>query len=82
MSPAVLANGLSWLTKRSDIALALGLVAILMVLILPMPRWLMDISLAISFTFSVLILMTVLFIGKPLDFSTFPTVLLISTMLR
>jgi flagellar biosynthesis protein FlhA len=82
VSPAILANGLSWLTKRSDIALALGLVAILMVLILPMPRWLMDISLAISFTFSVLILMTVLFIGKPLDFSTFPTVLLISTMLR
>jgi flagellar biosynthesis protein FlhA len=77
-----LSGGLGWLSKRSDIALALGLVGILMVLILPMPRWLMDMSLALSFTFSVLILMTVLFIQRPLDFSTFPTVLLISTMLR
>jgi flagellar biosynthesis protein FlhA len=77
-----LTGGLGWLSKRSDMVLALGLVAILMVLILPMPRWLMDMSLALSFTFSVLILMTVLFIQRPLDFSTFPTVLLISTMLR
>jgi flagellar biosynthesis protein FlhA len=81
-APSPLANGLGWLSKRSDLGLALGLIAILIVLILPMPRWLMDISLALSFTFSVLILMTVLFIGRPLDFSTFPTVLLISTMLR
>lgn len=70
------------LLKRGDIALALGLVAILMVLILPLPTWLLDVSLALSFTFSVLILMTVLFISRPLDFSSFPTVLLISTMLR
>jgi flagellar biosynthesis protein FlhA len=67
---------------RGDIALALGLVCILVVLILPMPKWLLDISLAISITFSVLILMTVLFIPRPLDFSTFPTVLLIATVLR
>jgi flagellar biosynthesis protein FlhA len=73
---------LTALLKRGDIALALGLVAILMVLILPLPTWLLDISLALSFTFSVLILMTVLFIARPLDFSSFPTVLLISTMLR
>jgi flagellar biosynthesis protein FlhA len=70
------------LSKRGDIALALGLVGILMVLILPLPTWLLDCSLALSFTFSVLILMTVLFISRPLDFSSFPTVLLISTMLR
>ncbi len=68
--------------KRGDIALALGVIAILVVLILPMPTWLLDISLAISITFSVLILMTALFISRPLDFSTFPTVLLIATMLR
>lgn len=80
--PSALSNGFAWLSKRSDMVLALGLIAILMVLILPMPRWFMDMSLAVSFTFSVLILMTVLFIGRPLDFSTFPTVLLISTMLR
>jgi flagellar biosynthesis protein FlhA len=52
------------------------------VLILPLPPLLLDFSLAISITFSVLILMTSLFIQAPLEFSAFPTVLLISTMLR
>ncbi|GAB4393685.1 MAG: flagellar biosynthesis protein FlhA [Kiloniellaceae bacterium] len=68
--------------KRGDIALALGVVAILVVLILPMPSWMLDLSLAVSMTFSVLILMTVLFITKPLEFNSFPTVLLIATMMR
>ncbi len=68
--------------RRGDIALALGIVCILVVLILPMPSWMLDISLAISLTFSVLILMTVLFINRALDFSAFPTVLLIATMMR
>ena len=68
--------------QRGEIALALGVMSILVVLILPLPTWLLDISLAISITLSVLILMTALFISRPLDFSTFPTVLLIATMLR
>ncbi|MCZ4280529.1 flagellar biosynthesis protein FlhA [Kiloniella laminariae] len=68
--------------KRGDIALALGVVAILIVLILPMPSWLLDIALALSITLSVLILMTSLFIQGPLEFSSFPTILLIATMLR
>ena len=68
--------------RRGEILLALGLIAILTVLILPMPPWMLDISLAFSITVSVLILMVVLFIEKPLEFSTFPTVLLIVTMLR
>ncbi|MCG8695558.1 MAG: flagellar biosynthesis protein FlhA [Minwuiales bacterium] len=68
--------------RRGDIGLALGVVAILVVLILPMPGWLLDASLAISFTLSVLVLMTCLFIAKPLEFNSFPTVLLIATMLR
>ena len=68
--------------KRGDIALALGVVAILVVLILPMPRWLLDLSLAFSITFSVLILMTVLAIEKPLEFNAFPTILLLATMIR
>ena len=53
-----------------------------MVLILPIPTWLLDFSLAVSITFSVLTLMTVLFIARPLEFSSFPTILLIATMLR
>src|ERR1700737_3681920 len=68
--------------KRGEIALALGVVSILLVLVLPMPRFLLDMSLALSITFSVLILMTSLFIQRPLDFNSFPTILLITTMLR
>jgi flagellar biosynthesis protein FlhA len=68
--------------KRSDIALAIGVMAILVVLILPLPAVLLDMALAISIILSVLILMTALFIQTPLEFSAFPTVLLIATMLR
>ena len=68
--------------KRGDIALAVGVMAILVVLILPLPATLLDLALAISIILSVLILMTALFIHAPLEFSAFPTVLLIATMLR
>ena len=68
--------------KRGDIALAVGVLTILVVLILPLPPLLLDFALAISIIFSVLILMTALFIHTPLEFSAFPTVLLIATMLR
>jgi flagellar biosynthesis protein FlhA len=68
--------------KRGDIALAVGVMAILVVLILPLPAPLLDVALAISIILSVLILMTALFIHTPLEFSAFPTVLLIATMLR
>src|SRR6476469_1729129 len=68
--------------KRGDIALAIGVLTILVVLILPLPPLLLDLALAISITLSILILMTSLFIHTPLEFSAFPTILLISTMLR
>ena len=68
--------------RRGDIMLAVGVMAILVVLIIPLPAILLDFALAISITGSILILMTSLFIHAPLEFSTFPTVLLISTMLR
>jgi flagellar biosynthesis protein FlhA len=68
--------------RHGDVALALGVITILVMLILPLPAWLLDVALAVSITFSVMILMTCLFIAKPLEFSAFPTVLLIATMLR
>ena len=68
--------------KRGDLALAFGVLTILVVLILPLPSLVLDLFLAISITVSILILMTSLFIQAPLEFSAFPTVLLISTMLR
>jgi len=68
--------------KRGDLALAFGILTILVVLILPLPSIVLDLFLAISIILSILILMTSLFIQAPLEFSSFPTVLLISTMLR
>jgi flagellar biosynthesis protein FlhA len=68
--------------RRGDILLAVGVMTILVVLILPLPPILLDFFLAISIILSVLILMTSLFIHAPLEFSAFPTVLLIATMLR
>ncbi|WP_010214878.1 flagellar biosynthesis protein FlhA [Sphingomonas sp. PAMC 26621] len=65
-----------------DMALAFGVIAIIAMLILPMPAWLLDLGLALSITLSVMILMTALFIEKPLQLSAFPTILLIATMLR
>ena len=68
--------------KKSDLGLAIGIMAILVVLILPLPTWLLDVALAFSLSFSILILMTAVFIRKPLEFSSFPAILLITTMLR
>ncbi len=70
------------MAKRPDIAFAFGIITILVVLIMPMPALMMDFLLAISIIFSVLVLMTSLFIQKALEFSAFPTVLLVATMLR
>jgi flagellar biosynthesis protein FlhA len=65
-----------------DIGFALGIIAILCILFLPIPTFLIDMGLAFSIAFSVLILMVALWIERPLDFSSFPTILLISTMIR
>lgn len=69
-------------TKRGDILFAFGIILILVILIMPMPSWLLDISLALSITMSCLILMTAIFIEKPIEFSAFPLVLLITTLYR
>ncbi|KMO32704.1 flagellar biosynthesis protein FlhA [Methylobacterium variabile] len=70
------------LTRRSDLVLAVSVLGILVVLIFPLPALLLDLLLAVSIILSVLILMTGLFIENPLEFTVFPTVLLIATMLR
>ena len=67
---------------NQDVSLAIGIVFILAVLFLPLPSTLIDIGLAISIALAVLILMVALWIQRPLDFSAFPTVLLIATILR
>jgi flagellar biosynthesis protein FlhA len=65
-----------------DVGFALGIVFILTVLFLPLPAWMIDLGLAFSIALSVLILMVALWIQRPLDFSAFPTVLLLATLLR
>ncbi|CAN5346440.1 flagellar biosynthesis protein FlhA [soil metagenome] len=65
-----------------DIGFAGGILTMLAVLFLPIPTFLIDFGLALSIAFSVLILMVALWIQKPLDFSAFPTVLLLTTILR
>jgi flagellar biosynthesis protein FlhA len=67
---------------RGDVAFAFGMIFVLMFMLVPIPAGLLDFGLSISITFSVMILMTALFIQRPLDFSAFPTILLISTALR
>ena len=69
-------------SKNTDLLLAGGVMGILMVMVLPLPEFLLDLLLAISVTLGVLILFVSLFTEKALDFSSFPTVLLISTLFR
>lgn len=66
----------------SDVGFAVGIVAMLSILFLPIPAFMIDIGLAFSMALSVLILMVSLWIQKPLEFSSFPTILLIATMTR
>ncbi|WP_197507767.1 FHIPEP family type III secretion protein, partial [Methylosinus sp. 3S-1] len=65
-----------------DVGFALAIVFILCVFFLPIPPFLIDIGLAFSIALSVLILMVSLWIQKPLEFSAFPTILLVATILR
>ncbi|MCW8306226.1 flagellar biosynthesis protein FlhA [Acidiphilium sp. PA] len=66
----------------SDVGLAMAVVCIITVLILPLPPFLLDAGLSLSFTSGILVLMVALFIRKPVEFTSFPTVLLLTTLLR
>jgi len=72
---------MGWL-MRGEVALALGVLLIVVLLIVPIPTLILDLLLAISIMSSVLILMTSLLIKRPLDFAIFPTVLLVATLFR
>lgn len=67
---------------QPTILLAVALMAVIVMMILPMPAFVLDLGLAASFAIAILIFTTTLFIDRPLDFSTFPTILLASLMLR
>lgn len=61
---------------------AVGIFSILMLLFFPVPKMLLDMLLATSIMTSILILMTALFVQRPLEFTSFPTILLVITMFR
>lgn len=68
--------------KHLDVLFAAGVLAIVCILVVPIPSWLMDLLLCISISISAMVLLTVLFVNKPLDFNSFPSILLMVTMLR
>ena len=69
-------------TPGTDVGLALGVIALLSVLVLPLPTLVLDVGLALSLTAGVLVLMVAVFLTRPLDFTSFPTLLLLTTLLR
>ena len=67
---------------QPTVLLALALMAVIIMMILPIPAWMLDVGLALSFSLAILMLTVALFIERPLDFSAFPTILLASLLLR
>ncbi|MEE8405288.1 MAG: flagellar biosynthesis protein FlhA [candidate division Zixibacteria bacterium] len=68
--------------KRSDIVLAVGVIGIIAVLVIPIPTELLDFALAFNITFSLVVLLTTLYVTKPLELSVFPGMLLVVTLMR
>lgn len=66
----------------SVIAVPLGVVGILLLLIVPVPAWLLDGLIVVNILFALVILLTTMFVKKPLDFSVFPSLLLVATLFR
>lgn len=75
-------NKLAFLLKNNDIVLAVGLVTIIAMMILPIPPELLDFLLTVNISFGIIILLVCLYTKEPLDYSTFPTILLIATLYR
>ncbi|RLB26626.1 MAG: flagellar biosynthesis protein FlhA [Deltaproteobacteria bacterium] len=82
MDSARLSVGKFAVGANSDIAIALGIVGILLVMIIPLPTTMLDMLLALNITLSVLVLLLTIYTLKPLDFSVFPSLLLITTLYR
>ena len=73
---------LSTILKNNDIIMAIGLVIIVAMMIIPLPPMLLDILLTLNISLAVIILLVCLFIKEPLEYSSFPIILLVSTIFR
>ncbi len=72
----------STISKSPDLLLAVGIIMILGLLVIPLPPLMLDVLLAFNMAFSVLILLVSVYLVSPLEISTFPTILLITTLFR
>ncbi len=69
-------------TSRNDVVLAIMLVAIIFMMILPLPTWLVDVLIGVNMSISAVLLMVAMYLPSPLAFSSFPSVLLVTTLFR
>src|SRR5690242_10278390 len=81
-TPNLARNGWRQLLKHNDVLLAVGMVLIIGMMLIPLPAFLLDILLTINIALSVTILLVTLFTKETLEYSTFPTMLLFSTLFR
>ncbi|MBX3120246.1 MAG: flagellar biosynthesis protein FlhA [Fimbriimonadaceae bacterium] len=75
-------NSIAKILKHTDLLLGIGLITIVAMLILPLPHWTIDLGLVIGIAASVLILMSAVNATDPIQFSVFPSMLLMTTLLR
>ncbi len=68
--------------RLADVGLVAGIVAIISLMIVPLPTWLVDLLVGVNICLGLLLLLTTLYVREPLDFSSFPSVLLVSTLFR
>jgi len=68
--------------RQADLVLVIGVAAILMILFAPIPAPLLDLLLIVNFAFAITILLLTLYVEKPVEFSTFPSLLLVATLFR
>ena len=69
-------------TQNSDMAVAIGVVSILIVMVLPLPAIIIDVLLSLSIAMSIVLLLTAVYTKRALDFSAFPSLLLLTTLFR
>ena len=66
--------------QRTDLLITIGVLSIVMMLIIPLPTWILDTLMSINLMLAIMIILIVLFTNDPLEFSLFPTILLITTV--
>lgn len=75
-------KGIDRLTRNSDLMVAIGLVGILAVMVIPMPSFMIDLLLSLGIAIAMILLLTAVYVGRALEFSAFPSLLLIATLFR